>query len=970
MTILITIFFQLPRFNLGDWKAGTIGIPMFHCERCLKHWIRGSGLPLVCSEPEDITEGPAMCITYSDQTSSEMIVSGIVGKDGKPVRIKVKSPEAIKRLIKKTVKKEKKRRAGGKERSERGKAGSGMQGLAGHGSEWDSLSSDSSVEDLVDLPEPLKKYFLRKNKSHSQQNHEGGTSDRDGQYSNELSSSQSSTFISSGCNGEHIGPKDHSSKENHCLCGDHHHTRARKKKKHSKRRSQTKKQHSNVSRKTKPQGTSEEDMFSSHSEELSELDESATYTDISGLKRNYRKSKHSKRSKHTHRKSEDSKGFHLPQIPGTGNDSLANTTRRKSNKGPNHLETTSSERLPEIASTATPHGSVTSSTTGSGKQVRYHVTGNVASEAVGGKLASVDDLHLPDISHDPNSQYGANHHKIKVPNISTGNEMTRKRLHNFPMDEEQDEKGSGMGSGVDGQLTSGDNLHLPDISHDPNIQYGANRHKIKVPNVSTGNEMTQQRLPIDEEQDEKGSGMGLHSEVGPNPGKSGSGVSVSNTYSQRVPASFGSHAQQDASTGTSHPASLRPGGSTQHPSYSTTTDGSSTHSPVAAQKGSTGLKTKTATIREGVHLPVKQVDARSKQKKKTKKSLKKNIESPQIQSSDSDRKYPQGMHKLNNAVEFNPPAGEENYAMNQPTHAVDFKSPAGEENYAMRFGRNVVKKTKKPPEVRNSVKHNSKDFGNLAGGSSDEASGNRPSQSTSYSAERGGLLNDVSVDTNHRQKLSSVPKASTEASASGMMMMSAKTSFPTLMPVMGRNSNSSEFNDNNAVSHRLLSSGMGAKFASGSGAPSHKPSAPVRLKPLTGGMEELAADFTQNTVPPQKVPTPTQSITSSASKQSAGAGQRVTSLNSATNIDTDSGLEVTIDEDIDGSDDEETDTPMISLYVLKPISGLSFTSPFSFSLFPMAPQYRQAYNVVHKKAVETVRYGRGLNTNKVKRKRQ
>ena len=867
----------------------------------MKHWIRGSGLPLECSEPEDITEGPAMCITYPDQASSEMIVSGILGEDGKPVRIKVESPETIKKLLRRRAKRKKKRRAVDKERRDRSKAaGSGGDDSVqdfGTDSEQDSLSSGCSDGDLLDLPKPLEKYLLGKSKSRYSQNKCSCQGGKIGSDSDELlSSAQNSAFASSGSNGEFVGPKDHSSKVNCCLCSGHHHTHARKKGKHSKKHSKAIKQRSNVSRNTKeqfPQGTSEEDTYSSCSEDLSELDESAaaTHTESKG------NSKCGKRSKRVCRKSED---FHLPQIPGTGSGTLANKTHRKKNRS--GLETTPSERLPDIASTATPYyGSVISSATGNGKRERHHRRGSMAPATAGGKRSFGDDLHLPDIAHDTNTQYRANHRNIEgqyLPNPSSSNGQVQQVHYDIPMDGEQHQ--------------------------------------------------TYRK------------GAGSYLEVGPNSDKRGPGESVSDNYNLGMPTSFEANSQQEdlARTGTSNSPSLRSAGNTgQLPSYSTaTTEGSSRYSSRAV-KNSAGLQTKTATIKEGVHLPVKQADKRAKQKKiKNKKPPKTTTASPQIQASDADRKYPQGARKTDSSV-------------NQPTHAVDFKPPADEENYAMRIGRKVVKKTKKPPpDVRNSVKHNSKDLGNLAVGLPDETGERRPSQGTPYPAERDleRLQNDASVDTNYRQKLSSIPKASNEASTSATVMMPAKNSFPTTTPKTGKSSGSPEFEE----SQRLLSSGMGTKLAGGTSGPSRRPSAPVHLKPLTGGMEELAADFTRNAVPTQKVLPPIQSITSTTtSKNLAGEGLKVAASNSTTNVDTDSGLEVSVDEDLD-SDGEDIDTPMTASYQLKPISGLSFTSPFSFSLFPMAPQYRQAYEVVHRRAAETVRYGRRLKTNKVLRKRQ
>lgn len=74
-----------------------------------------------------------MCITYSDQASSEMIVSRILGEDGKPVRIKVECPETIKRLLKRKAKRmEKKKRKQWKKREEKGGRPQAVEEMIAH----------------------------------------------------------------------------------------------------------------------------------------------------------------------------------------------------------------------------------------------------------------------------------------------------------------------------------------------------------------------------------------------------------------------------------------------------------------------------------------------------------------------------------------------------------------------------------------------------------------------------------------------------------------------------------------------------------------------------------------------------------------------------------------------------------------------------------------------------------------------
>ena len=156
-----------------DWKPGSIGVPMFHCLQCMRRWLKLGHIPESCSEPEDPTEGPAMCIT--DQSNdSRMIVGGALGCDGKPVRIKVELPVNIKKMLKKERKKKRKgstRKDHMKSRdgksNDRLSTGGGKEEHAFVFSEEEddfNLDSNSSDEDgdLLDLPDSLRTYILKK----------------------------------------------------------------------------------------------------------------------------------------------------------------------------------------------------------------------------------------------------------------------------------------------------------------------------------------------------------------------------------------------------------------------------------------------------------------------------------------------------------------------------------------------------------------------------------------------------------------------------------------------------------------------------------------------------------------------------------------------------------------------------------------------------------------------------------------
>ena len=167
-----------------DWKPGSIGVPTFHCLHCMKRWLKLGQIPESCSEPDDLTEGPAMCITDQSNDnqcgSPTMIVGGALGSDGKPVRIKVELPVNLQKMLKKERKKKRKRslRKGDMKgrMGSHDKAGKSNDRLSIRGGrdehaivyseeeDEDFLDGNSSDEDedLLDLPDSLRKYILKK----------------------------------------------------------------------------------------------------------------------------------------------------------------------------------------------------------------------------------------------------------------------------------------------------------------------------------------------------------------------------------------------------------------------------------------------------------------------------------------------------------------------------------------------------------------------------------------------------------------------------------------------------------------------------------------------------------------------------------------------------------------------------------------------------------------------------------------
>lgn len=167
---------QLPRVKITAWKQGSIGVPTFHCIKCMKRWLKLGRIPESCSEAEDLMEGPAMYITRKSadkSDSAEMIVGGALGYDGKPVRIKVELPVNLRGMLKKGHKKKNRRIVAEKEDGKITVSGENTSSQVSEGEikdaafsypEDDFLDSNSSSEgdDTLDIPESFRKFILKK----------------------------------------------------------------------------------------------------------------------------------------------------------------------------------------------------------------------------------------------------------------------------------------------------------------------------------------------------------------------------------------------------------------------------------------------------------------------------------------------------------------------------------------------------------------------------------------------------------------------------------------------------------------------------------------------------------------------------------------------------------------------------------------------------------------------------------------
>ncbi len=310
-----------------------------------------------------------MCITFSDQTSSEMIVSGIVGEDGKPVRIKMEKPEAIKMLLTKNracnggqrkIGKERRRRNNAKGRLQRrddfdkesfedesdfededdlldgirgGERGIGKENRRnnrkyqrkgdGHNYDEESFEDESDLEDeedLLGLPEDIRKYILKQEKRRRRRRRRrrrGRNAGFEGKDGTDAGSHSSSSFTSSSCDsGDEPQTVDRQAKAKRRK--QRGHQSKSKEKDNAKRKSRRRRKHGSVD----DHRSSSEDEWSSHSRSDSQIGRSSV-------------------------RSKDSEELYLPPIQSGGG---AAKQQRRSKRGERHLleGLDSNEHLPDI----------------------------------------------------------------------------------------------------------------------------------------------------------------------------------------------------------------------------------------------------------------------------------------------------------------------------------------------------------------------------------------------------------------------------------------------------------------------------------------------------------------------------------------------------------------------------------------------------------------------------------------------
>jgi len=981
--------------DILDWRPGTIGIPTFHCQRCMNHWLIKGDLPKHCDELEEIAEGPAMCLTLSSQASSEMIIDGIIGEDGKTVRIKVTDPVTLRRqlLIRKAKKrrKQKQREARRKRRGYQNK-GDVQEDEAREDDEYmsdDSTnSSDSSGEELLGLPKAFQKYILKKAGQHHKRRRDNGrlsTTVSDGELSDgELSYGTSSFSFSSwessdlsqvssreyhdqkeqksprkqrkhqskrGCREKATRNSDDSDKNGACssesdldsTCSSPHHRRKRKTK-------------SNQLRQHKVKGSSKKCAVLSETEDQ----------DIKTGEQRHAKIQHSNKSDpdmtysspnhHRKRKTLNPSRRHKvkehAELLETEDQGIKTGKQRHARiqhsntsdldmtySGPNHHRKRKSKLNPsrrhKVKESSKKHAELLEAENQSatmGKQQRRNVS---------------DDAHVLEIY--------ASTGRIRHRNVS-------------------------------------DSAHLPEIDASTGrIQHRNASNDAHLSEIDAGTERIRHRNVSDDahlpDTDASARNSVYHRsgqwENGTSNAIDSHGVSNSpNMNDFQLPniADTSSHSTATRKQWISDPIhlpNLNPHGSlSQHGNDS---QGYRRRQSILSHGGTREGSTSLAVLNKEPENSFSSTESTTQllnpQKQRRSSQMNPNYSgaSPR-KPTQTDRKHSSGLSAKTATVKENVhiPAGTLPKQLKQtrkkrksqlvPEESSQIHSSAmdGEPdimaplsttltdrdrvnpthntdyNHPKRFGQKIIKKTKrsKEPQSWSSVSHNSKDLGNLI----DDARFKLPKDSDKNQDGRCDLRTIPSSDERSNgdfKLLTSSAKTPTTRKLSGTARRMQQSDF---VPLNGTGSS-----PNSANLDGDLCSGLGAKFVSSDTANYEPPSAPVQLNSIEAPTNKL--EFTvgkTKVLPPIKESVENLPVPLSASRT---ADQR---------IETDSGLE---------TKEESLGREVSPGYDYNPISALSFTTAYAYSFYPMAAQHRELNNTTRRKVLKPVKLSRTRNKN-------
>ena len=862
----------------------------------MRKWLKQGHLPKNCDEPENITEGPAMCITSPDKAKSDIVVGGLVGEDGKPVRIRVEDPRSIKKILKRREKKKKQR----KRERERKKAALLQRSNGADSRSFSELDndkfeidpegslsssdSDSFDDDLFELPKAFEKFIMKKTDRESRRTlNSNSENDKD----------DFSIFDSSGSNLSdlselHIGSDDDLDElmadflKSNSSSGSSQTsaTRNTKKKKHKRRGKGTSK--------TPP---SDQDLFSYSSscfDTSSSCELSISAGKVEESTESFLKSKSELQAKRSKRKCKRAKNHKQD-----GSDSTDASSEGLSHlNSPPHLSPDHRGSIKSSLSVAAQRSFTSSivaanSTNNMNKQKSDSMDESKSDEfclpEIPGKLTTTvnsaadnsdkPSLHLPQLSQ------------------AKGNLVQQGEYATVSIEDSS-------GQDVEGQKTA--------------TTDGVFRSLTTPDDNSTSNKLKQNQLRTQSIADYK----------------------TVLTASSRLPST--------ASAVRRLPQ--RSSAILKAPSRAVDTSPTSTLSNT--QKGS--QKVSHATVQEGVSLPHNKQMDQSKHGRLKRKSIATD-DLPLLRGGASqDRRMSET-------------AG--NYIDMQQVKAQSL-----DEKYAKRIGRKLIKKTKKNPLERvYSAKHNSK---NIGGGLMDPDG--------QYIEDRS--INNEEIDT--QSALLFIPSAIDDPSGTDQLTPNQSLALQqsSQQPASALRRQSAGPLRDKAVPMPLIGKG-------GGGDKSRRPNE-EETRPLSAGLgSRVPAKLTDKSSTPLKMPTPTYPQDYSQSKSEFTVGKQPQSLlteatvfkatQEATShnegelhameaaeegikpLQSHGELEVITEaEDEDDSDDDYCDFKIAPIFDDKPITILSFTSSYAYSFYPMAAQYKKAYDVVHKRTLQPIQMGR------------
>ena len=938
---------QLPRVNIADWKAGSIGVSTFHCMRCLKNWLKLGALPQNCTEPEEPTEGPAMCMTFSTPStkSGEMIVGGMVGKDGKPVRIRVEPPQEIKKMLRKEKRKQKEKRL--KMEANRGaqqvKDGSSRTNVESHSSDTKYDSDEGEDDNLLDLPESFKKYILKTTA------HQESTSKRDinteesdsvpqctshltgvSSFSS-LTSLSSSLFSDSDFNDLIEGIDSYKGK----VTGLDSKEYVFDSQDVSPSSSHRLKMATSLERFKE---TSSLDLFSSCSSDNEERRVRGSHSlhqthtaSANKLKKGGRKTKSITK--------ESSTGLSLPPIIGTMSSINGLDQKTASSRTLNTCHKLSSKlRLSSNGgSAAIISGSsltvVTSSSGHTGRRKDGSARKRKALYSDGSEQLQDTQMKIrSSISRSAGS--GDCVHLPSITDSSSNLTTSKRRRKTYP------DRISESRMSSDEASTLKDSTHLPDlnqvgqgnlvtqqkpVSSDSKPADSGESYGGVQPTQPRRNSYSRSGMRDSARHGERRGSHGLHDDLKSRPHRDSGSFADSTMASHRdivgprystIGETFSSQGPTPVSRNSSRAGNVRKSSSLSSAGF---TRSSLVGSQPLSQQNMNRPKISNAVVKQDYELPLNQQRRDSR------------IRPVRVRRASRLTDLPQGRTPsqcdMNKTLSEHIPEHQDS-----PHFDISNLHELNDDRTPRRIGRKVVKKSRRGEEQeRSSMKYNSKEMGDIISNSITEQN---VSNADSDSVRRGSVLSSVAMDDDDEySKLLESLKAGVSKTTNSL----GSGKLPSLLTKDEPSSN----HDNS----KLVSSGLGSRFLATNDTPPSGiqdniplPTAPVQLKPL----------------PPNSGHDSNSPLTTDEHLNTDGENKdgflEQTEGGVNPDHDEDGGLEVIMEEDEEDSDDELYDIKPLT--ELKPISDLCFTSGYAYSFFRMGGVYKEAYNKVHRRAVQ------------------